>query len=354
MSLRRVGVLLVKELLQGSKSFILVWAVVAPIIISFVISLIFGTWFTEKPKLGIYDEDGSELVMASKELNSVITREYSTIHEMKAAVERGTVDIGMALPEGFDSSLIEGEETEITAYVWGESLAKNRIILATTISNLIRDLVGQETPVEIESITLGTEISVSWNNRLLPLIVLMAVFLGGVMLPATSVINEKEKGTLEAVVVTPTSIADIFVAKGLVGIILSLFMGVLILLINRAFGTEPILLLLVLALGAIMASGLGLLLGTIVKSITMLFAIWKFGGGLLLFGPAIVYMFPDIPQWIGKVFPTYYLIQPIVELSKGSSSWSNIALSVFILAGLDLLLIGIVMILLKRKRQFAV
>jgi len=105
---------------------------------------------------------------------------------------------------------------------------------------------GQDAPVEIEAITLGDEANIPWNARLLPLIMLMAVFLGGLFWPAASVINEKEKKTLEALVVTPTSIEDIFIAKGLFGIILSLFMGIVILILNQAFGAQPLLLVLVL------------------------------------------------------------------------------------------------------------
>jgi len=248
---------------------------------------------------------------------------------------------------------MQGEETELMTYIWGESLAKNRTILGATITNLVRELAGQEAPVEIEVITLGDEVSIPWNDRLLPLLVLMAVFLGGLFLPATSVINEKEKKTLEALVITPTSIGDVFVAKGLLGIILSLFMGMVILILNQAFGTEPALLILVLALGAIMAAELGLLCGALIKDITTLFAIWKMGG-ILLFGPAIIYMFPQIPQWIGRLFPTYYVLQPIIAISQGGGGWSDIATNVFILVGLDLILVGVVVFTLRRTKQFAV
>jgi len=353
MSLKRVGILLGKELWQGPKNFILVWVLVMPIVISLVVSLIFGTLFTEKPKLGVVDKGSSQLVTMTRQLTSVITKEYDDVSAIKQAVESGAVDIGMVLPADFDSSVIQGEETELTTYIWGESLAKNRTILGATIANLLRELAGQEAPVEIEAITLGDEVSIPWNERLLPLIVLMAVFLGGLFLPATSVINEKEKKTLEALVVTPTTIGDVFVAKGLLGIILSLFMGTVILILNQAFGAEPVLLILVLALGAIMAAEIGLLCGALIKDITTLFAIWKLGG-ILLFGPAIIYMFPQIPQWIGKLFPTYYVLQPIIAISQGGGGWSDIATNVFILVGLDLILVGVVVFALSRTKQFAV
>jgi len=222
-----------------------------------------------------------------------------------------------------------------------------------TIANLVRELAGQEAPVEIVAITLGDKVSIPWSDRLLPLIVLMAVFFGGLMLPATSIINEKEKKTLEALVITPTTIGDIFVAKGLLGIILSLFAGIVILVLNQAFGAQPTLLLLVLALGAIMAAELGLLLGALLKDWTTLFTVWK-TGAILLFGPAIIYMFPGIPQWIGRIIPTYYVLQPIIEISQRGSGWPDIAINVFILIGLDLILVGVVAFALRSTKQFAV
>ena len=50
-------------------------------------------------------------------------------------------------------------------------------------------------------------------------------------------------------------------------------MGILILVLNQAFGTEPLLLTMVLALGAIMAVELGMILGALVKEFTTLFAV---------------------------------------------------------------------------------
>jgi len=166
-------------------------------------------------------------------------------------------------------------------------------------------------------------------------------------------IKEKEKKTFEALVITPASVGDILAAKGLLGLILSLFMGVVILILNQAFGAQPVLLVMVLALGAIMAVELGLLLGVLLKDVTTLFAVWK-TAGILLFGPAIVYMFPQIPLWIARIFPTYYLLQPIVEISQKGGAWPAIAVDVFILIGINIALIAVVMLALRRTKQFAV
>lgn len=352
MSPRRVAILLGKELLQGPKNFIFVWVIVGPVAISLTVSLIFGSLFSEQPRLGIVDEASSELVRKARDTATIAVRQYGSVPALRQAVQSGVVDMGIVLPADFDTSIRQGDKITLTAFIWGESPARSRTILGVTLINLVREIAGQEPPLEVQSIALGEAVEIPWNERLLPLIVLMAVFLGGMFLPATSIINEKEKRTLTALRVTPTTLEEIFLAKGLVGIGLSLFSGVIILVLNQAFGAQPLLLVLVLALGAVMAAGLGLLLGAALKDVTTLFAVWK-SGGILLFGPAFIYMFPQIPQWIGRIFPTYYILQPVVEISQQGAGWTGVATNIFILIGLDILLIVSIMLALKRSEQMA-
>ena len=352
MSLRRVAVLLGKEILHGPKNFVLVFAIVAPVLISLLISLIFGTLITQKPNLGFADQGDSRIVEKARALGTINVTEYATVDELRKAVESGALDVGMALPSGFDDALILAEEAEISVYVWGESLLKNLTIIEISIIELIRDMTGEQTPVEIASITLGGEESIPWVERLLPFVVMMAVFLGGLMIPATSLITEKEKRTLEAVSITPASFGDIFVSKAIFGIILSLFMGIVILFLNRAFTIEPGLLIMVLFLGAVMAAEFGLLLGILLKDFSTLFTVWKFGG-LILFFPAFLYIFPEIPEWVGMIFPTYYVIQPIVDISQYGGGWPEIAVNVIVLIVLDVLLAVALMPLQNRQQQYA-
>jgi len=350
MSLRRVGVLLGKEFRHGSKSFIFIIAIVMPLVLSLVLSLVFGNLLSEKPRLGISDEGDSQITSLVIESDSIIGREYDSPDMLRKAVEDGAIDMGIVLPPDFDNLVIQGQMTEITAYVWGESLAKHRIVLGATIANMIRDIAGQEVPVEIATTTLGDAESIPWDDRILPIIVLMAIVFGGIMVPATSLVDEKQKRTLAAIAITPASLGEIFLSKGLVGVIISTIMGILILVLNQAFGAQTPLLIGMLVLGAVMAATFGIMLGVFAKDVTGLFATNK-AIGILYYAPAFVYLFPDIPQWIGRIFPTYYVVQPVVEISQQGGTWSDIALEAFILIGLILVMIGIVGILARRTAQ---
>jgi ABC-2 type transport system permease protein len=167
------------------------------------------------------------------------------------------------------------------------------------------------------------------------------------MLPASSLIHEKQRRTLEALNVTPTTIGDIFAAKGIIGATLAIIMGVLTLAINTSFGSSPLALVLVLALGAILAAEIGLLVGAYIKDMNTLFAFWKFGG-LLLFGPSFVFMFPGIPSWVGYIFPTYYVIRPVTDLSVLGVDFGSVAVYVFILIGIVIVMGLAVMQIIKR------
>ena len=349
MSIRRIGILLSKEFIQGPKNFMFIWVIVIPIVISLAVTLIFGSLFSGKPRLGIVDEGKSSLIEIALEQPSIIVTEYESLVDMETAVESGGVDMGLLLPTEFDRTVDRGEKITVEALIWGESLAQNRAILRANIITIFRELTGSQSPVEVETILIGEEKPLSWQERLLPFIVLMTVFIGGLFLPATSLINEREKRTLLAVVLTPATTGDVFLAKGIQAMLLSMVMGILILIINQAFGSHAGLLILVLTFGALMAVTIGTLSGALLKDVTTFFALWK-SLGIILFGPAIVYMFPQIPQWIGKIFPTYYVIQPITEITQRGAGWSDISLNFFILLAIDAAFIILVTAVLRRMR----
>ncbi|MCA9971791.1 MAG: ABC transporter permease [Anaerolineales bacterium] len=347
MSLKRVFTLFSRELLRGATSFLFIFAIVVPLVVSLMVSLLFGGLLSGKPTLAIADAGSSTFVSLAEEIDSLILRQYDTPEALHTAVSAGAADMGIILPANFDAQLRQGTDAPVTLYVWGQSLLKDRAILGSAIVALLRDVSGQAAPVTVTTETLGGAETLPWEERLLPFIVMLTVLIGGIMVPATSLVDEKQKRTLTAINITPTSLADVFVAKGLVGILLSIVMGAAILVINRAFGAQPLLLSLLLLLGAIMAATFGIILGALIKDINTLFATIK-AIGLLLYAPAIIYMFPDIPQWIGRLFPTYYMIAPVVEISQRGGGWNDIAVDVAILVALILLLMGVLAVLTRR------
>jgi ABC-2 type transport system permease protein len=89
-------------------------------------------------------------------------------------------------------------------YIWGESRIQNRMAVAALVSNTLVEVLNLPVPVEVVPESLG-KVSLPWFDRLLPLLVLMAVLLGGMLLPAAALVEEKQRQTLRALTVTPVS-----------------------------------------------------------------------------------------------------------------------------------------------------
>ena len=217
---------------------------------------------------------------------------------------------------------------------------------------MVREVAGQTAPVTIEPVAIGQGESIPWSQRLAPFIVVMPIVMGGIYLTATAVVQEKERKTLNALVVTPASLTEVYLAKALLGFVFSLIMGIAILLLTSALGNQPWLLILFMTLGTIMAVELGLIFSSFVSNINTLFATARLAQLIILI-PALFYMFPWFPQWVAQIFPSYYFVNPIMDISQGGATWSDVSASAFILIGANVIIGVIAWQMVKRIKQFA-
>lgn len=349
MNLRRLGTLVIKEIRYAPKNFFFMFSIGIPILFSLVISLAFGTLFAGKPKFGITDQGSSQFGTLAEARDALIVRNYADPVELQAATARGAVDLGVVLPADFDQLLRSGETAEIEAYIWGESLLKERAILGATVAVLVREIAGQDAPVEILSTVVGDEDVISWEARLLPFVVLISILLAGVFVPATSIMDEKMKRTLGALVVSPSTLGEILAAKASLGAGISVIMAVISLLINNALGARPVLLITVLGLGAITSAAFGVFLGVLMKDMNSLFASAK-AMGIFLYAPALLYIFPQIPEWVGRIFPTYYIIHPVVAITQEAAGWGEIAVDLIILFAILIFFVFLIGVTSRRVR----
>ncbi len=322
MSWSNVGVLLRRYLRLGPRSPVVLWALILPVFFTFLFTLVFGSLFQPEPRFGIVDQGFSEVVAGAQELEGFDVRLYDSVDEMLSDVEANNLDGGLVLPLGFDDAVRAGDQPPLELSLAGESLASNRIVIAVTTLDLIRGVVGLDEPVRVQVTTLGDE-GLDINTRMLPLIVMFTVAIAGAFVPASSLVEEKERRTLDAVLATPASITDVLLAKGLFGVVLGVLTGTVTLLLNDAFGSAPALLLVGLLLGAIMMAEVGLMAGSIAPDTNTLFAVWK-GGAIVLIFPVIFTIWPDLPQWIAKLGPTFYFLDPIFRVSTGLAAPSDV------------------------------
>jgi len=85
----------------------------------------------------------------------------------------------------------------------------------------------------------GNAATFDYSSYLVTLFLSMGLIITGVYVVPAILVEEKEKHTLEAVLVTPASFPDLVAGKALVGIVYSLLSAGIVLLLNHGFSGNP-------------------------------------------------------------------------------------------------------------------
>ncbi len=319
----------------------MLYALVIPFLLTVLIQSVFGDLFAPEPRLVIADAGSSALVSEAQSLDGIDVAIAETEEQVVEMVGRHDADAGLFLGPGFDEAIRAGEMPSLDFYISGESLASNRIILGVTTLDMLRGIEGIDPPVDVVVSRLGESLELS--VRMLPLLLLLVVAVAAAFVPAAGLVQEKEDRTLSALLVSPASMGNIIGAKAGLGVILALVTGFVTLVINEAVTGNALTHLVILAVAALMMAEVGVMLGLWAKDSNTMFAAWK-GGAILLFFPAIFYMFPDLPPWIGRLGPTFYFMDPSFRvMTEGATLgdvWADLAIGVAIVAALVPVVIG--------------
>jgi ABC-2 type transport system permease protein len=171
--------------------------------------------------------------------------------------------------------------------------------------------------------------------------VFYALLIAAVFLTAFSLAEERERRTLYAVLVTPAGMTDMLAAKGALGFSLAIVMSVITLALNGSLKGDWLALVLSLAVAALMLTEVGLVFGSAAKDSKGLFTLMK-STGILFMAPVFFYLFPGWPQWIAKIFPTWWIIDPVVGVAVRGEALGGIAWTLLVALGLCAVLIPVI------------
>ena len=348
--MRTVARILLKDLRLGPRSPILLWAIALPIVFTFLIGAVFGDLFAPPPRLAVVDEGSSQVTLALDASPGIETTVLDDAEQMRAAVEAHDYDAGLLLPAGLDDDLAADRAVAIDFVVSGQSLASTRLVLGVTTLDELRGASGDADLVEVTVSTVGEQEWVPVDDRVLPLIVIYAVMIAGLFLPASSLVEERESRTIDAVLVTPARMSQVLLAKGVLGVLLAVLMGWVTLALNGALTGEVVGLTMFLVLGGIMMAELGLVLGSWAKDSNTLFSAVK-GGGVLVIAPVLFTLFPGLPQGVARIFPTYYFLQPIYDMSVAGTGLGDHWLELAVCAAICVLMVPLVAAMGRRLEQ---
>jgi ABC-2 type transport system permease protein len=281
--------------------------------------------------------------------------------DAEAALVNGEVSAVIVLRSDFTRRLYASTGAPIQLLVNGTDANTARLISgyvngawAAWIEQHARDAgIPLTAPVELEP-RVWFNAAVRSRNFLVPGLIAIIMTLIGALLTALVVAREWERGTMEALLVTPVSTTELLLGKlipyfvlGMGGMALSVIMAIG--LFDVPFRGSFWMLGLTSALFLLAALGMGLLISTVSKN--------QFVAGeiaiIVTFLPAFIlsgFIFdvqsmPDVVQWITHLIAARYFVSILQTSFLAGNVWSVVLPNAFALAVMAAVLLG----LTKRK-----
>jgi ABC-2 type transport system permease protein len=318
--------------------------------------------------MAVYDLDRSKesraLIQAYRNAEFFQVTEYvSSEEELQTLIEYGDARVGLLIPPDYNQNLTTGETAQVGFVLDGSdpSIAKTALSSAQLIGQAYGASIQEERmahngmgEMNFQPVEVRAQV---WYNPTLedayfmvPGIVGMVLFTLTSMVTANSIVRERERGTIEQIIVTPIRPWEMVLGKMVPYVILAFINTGEVLLIGSLWFGVPIRGSLILVFGLsgvfLMTSlGLGLLASTIANTqqeammlIYMIFLPSVFLSGF--FFP--IQAMPKVLQWISYGIPLRYYMSIIRALLLKGVGIPAMQTDVILLAlfGLGLLVIA--------------
>ena len=239
-------------------------------IIILMLMMVFFYWastprpFDKKLDVVYYDEGQSSLTALPAELAdgySFRFFEADSLREMQRSM--GYKQLGLVIPVDFDQRLEAGDEAVLDGYLmW---VYRGRAAeLESLYSEKFSELLGRPVSVEIGENIVIPEPDVHFND--VNVHILFGVFFMALTLVPNLMLEEKQSKTIDALMVSPASPAQVVLGKALAGLFYVLLSGGLFFSLNWAYVSQWWLALLAFLCITMFSIGLALVLGSAAKS----------------------------------------------------------------------------------------
>jgi ABC-2 type transport system permease protein len=243
-----------------------------------------------------------------------LVRQVGSLDEVRRAIDAGTARVGIILPPDFSHDVVAGRSPRAQVLVDGSdpNTAQTAVLVATTLAQRR----SQAQAVDLRPVVLYNP-SMQSINFMIPGLLGLIMQFQTLLLTAFAVVRERERGTLEQLVVTPIKPWELMAGKILPYVFIAFANMLFASAIGRFwFGVEfagSFLLLLGLAgLFVLSSLGLGLLVSTVSQTQTqaMQLALFVMLPSIILSG--FVFARENMPHPIrelGLLIPLTYFLQ---------------------------------------------
>lgn len=253
-------------------------------------------------------EEGLELVWAE------------SVADLERLVEEEEVSAGV-------SFVVSEQEPELVLYVSSKTPEEITEAGEAIASEIGYALIGYELPADFRATVIGTDMAgqqIPMKDRL-RVVLLTFVFLLELFSLGNLLMEEIQKKTALALLVTPVSLGDFISAKAITGILNTFFLGLLMALLLGVLSASTWLAILVLILlGAAMMVGVAFIVGSLSRDFISMSMIAMIPFVVLVI-PGFLALYPGFDSPIMKAIPTYWLLEPIngiLNYGKGLSDYT--------------------------------
>ncbi|MBI3977573.1 MAG: ABC transporter permease [Chloroflexi bacterium] len=358
MSLRVVLAIAQKDILDAVRNLYILFAIVSPVGISLLFSLLFPT--ATELKIGavaLYDQGRSTLVERI-ETHPAVKRviKVHSFEELQAAVEQEAVG-GLALSADFDTAVVEGRTPELPMLYNGRRGGGELAAFRRLVDDAVRQLAGKAAPVQLVQADLNVAAAdrppggFSTQGFFLVLLLVMGLTMTGVFVVPTLLVEEKEKRTLKAILVSPAGYADVVAGKALAALAYAVVGAAVLLALNDGFRGNVALTTLAVLLGGLILVEVGLLMGAICTT-TAQVNTWSTVIMLVLLAPTWTTgsSAPEPVELVLRFIPTHH-IGRLIGLARDGGDPAGAWSSLLTLAGVTAVLFAAVVWSLRRGQR---
>jgi len=349
MSLRIIGVLVAKDLSLFFRNRFFALITVLGLVVYIVIYFIMPKSVNENLEIGLY----APVMLSALEQMQGEGLEIEGVESeelLKEGVTEGQYVAGIALPADIMEGFMSGQKPIISVYFASDVPEE----IKTTVEVLIRELayqqMGQALAIEVTEEILGTDMAgmqIPPRDRMRPLFAVLLIMMETFGM-ANLISEEVERRTINALLVTPVSVKDLFAAKGITGVSLAFVQAALFMAIIGGMSRQPLIILVALLLGAVLVTGASFIIAALSKSFMSVLG-WGMVVLIILFIPAFGIMFPGtVTGWV-KAIPSHYLVDTVHRVSNFGAGWGDAWYNLLVLLGFDLALAWIGIMALRRR-----
>lgn len=284
--------------------------------------------------------------------------------EIERAMRAGRGRVALVVPPDFESSLRSGRPTATQLVVDGTdpqivaSAMNTAASLVALRAGAIQNarLGGAGAPIRLEP-TLWYNPDQRTAVFIVPGLIGVILTMTMVMLTAMAIVRERERGTLEALIVSPVRSVELMVGKILPYVAIGYVQVTLILGIGRLVFDVPFVgrvgLLYLLTFLFISANlGLGLVFSTLAKTQqqAMQMSFFFLLPNILLSGFAFPFEgMPAAAQWLAQALPLTHFLRIVRGIALKGSSFADLQTEVVWLAGILCVFVGLASLRFSKK-----